>query len=95
MTDFLCRALGEENRKKGMMFPAIAFTLTQIIYLAVSILSVYSFGTSILETSNVLNNVSELDTPESYILRCFYMIIAASHIPFIFYPGKEARIVRS
>ena len=58
-----------------------------------SLLSVYSFGDAIRKTSNVLDNVSEMDTPESYILRVFYLVIAASHIPFIFYPGKEAGLV--
>ena len=53
----------------------------------------YSFGSAIRETSNVLDNVSKMDTPESYILRVFYLVIAASHIPFIFYPGKEAGLV--
>ena len=76
-----------------MVFPTVAYCTTQCIYIAVCLLAVYSFGSSLLETSNVLDSVSKLDTWESYVLRGFYLVISAAHIPFIFYPGKEAGLV--
>ena len=76
-----------------MVFPALAYSITQLIYIIVCLLAVYSFGSSLLQTSNVLDSVSAVETWESYVLRVFYMVISAAHIPFIFYPGKEAGLV--
>ena len=76
-----------------MLFPAVALTLTQIVYLLVSVLAIYAFGSVLREHSNVLDVISATDTTESFVLRIFYMVIAATHIPFIFCPGKDAGLV--
>jgi amino acid permease len=62
--------------------------LTMSIYIILSIVSIYMFGSLI--KSDVLDNVDkEKGHWESYILRVAFLVVIGCHIPFIFFSGKE------
>ena len=65
---------------------------TFIIYFAVSLVSIFMFGSSI--SADILDNVgAEGGTWESYVLRAAFVIVVACHIPFVFFAGKEAFLI--
>ena len=70
----------------------LAMTATTIIYICISILGIVSFGHLIKE--DVLKNIGEEGGKwEQYVLQIMYAFILATHIPFIFFPGKESFLI--
>lgn len=59
-----------------------------VVYTSVGILSVFAFGSAV--KGNVLDNISDMTTWESYVLRSIFLIVIAIHTPFVFFIGKEA-----
>lgn len=51
-------------------------------------ISLYSFGIHI--QGDVLENVEHVRAWESYVLRSIFLLIMATHTPFIFFIGKES-----
>ena len=71
---------------------SLAIVATFIIYFAVSLVSIFMFGSSI--SDDILDNVGdEGGTWESYVLRTAFVIVVACHIPFVFFAGKEAFLI--
>jgi hypothetical protein len=64
---------------------------TFVVYMSVSFLSIYMYGSNI--NSDVLTNVSDSDSVISYILRIIFLVIAAMHVPFVFFVGKDALLI--
>ena len=50
--------------------------------------SMYSFGIQV--KGDVLLNVEEVDEWESYLLRAIFLLVMATHTPFIYFIGKES-----
>jgi amino acid permease len=61
------------------------------IYVTLGIIAVYMFGSNI--QNSVLDNVNEMTTASSYIIRGAFLIVLACHIPYIFYSGKESMLI--
>lgn len=71
-----------------MVAVAQAMALEFMLYLVVSVLALYSFGSTI--SSNMLDNIDSQDNWESYVLRVVFLIVVAFHIPFLFHPTKDS-----
>uniref|UniRef100_A0A7S3KD13 Amino acid transporter transmembrane domain-containing protein n=1 Tax=Euplotes crassus TaxID=5936 RepID=A0A7S3KD13_EUPCR len=54
----------------------------------VMFVSLYTFGINV--HGDVLENVEEIEAWESYVLRGVFMILMATHLPFIFFVGKDS-----
>ena len=80
-----------KSNKSGMGAVAIGSALSTLIYISLGILSIYTFG-SALETS-VIKNVDEEQNVYSYIIRITFLIVLATHIPYIFFPTKESFLI--
>jgi len=63
------------------------------IYIMLSILSIYTFGSSL--QPDVLDNVNEEVNHdwESITLRIAFIIVIVCHIPYVFFSGKEAMLI--
>jgi len=64
-----------------------------VIYIGVGIVGLLAFGDDI--KGDIMINISEqLNKPLSnYVLMTMFMIIAAMHIPIVFFIGKEAILI--
>lgn len=51
-------------------------------------MSLYSFGDQI--QGDVLGNVEDVRTWESYTLRAIFLVVMATHTPFVLFIGKES-----
>lgn len=51
-------------------------------------MSLYSFGINI--HGDVLENVEEVRLWESYVLRAIFLVVLATHTPFVLFIGKES-----
>jgi len=79
-----------KTNNNALLISAAALLACFIIYLLIAIISIFMFGSSI--TSDVLDQIDEIDDWESYTIRVAFCVLLACHIPFIFYSGKECWI---
>lgn len=70
-----------------------ALLMAMGIYITLSVLSIYTFGSSL--QADVLDNVNEeVDHEwESMMLRIAFVIVIVCHIPYIFFSAKEAMLI--
>jgi hypothetical protein len=70
-----------------------ALAMAMVIYVVLSVLSIYTFGSSL--QPDVLDNVNEeIDHQwESITLRIAFIIVIVCHIPYVFFSAKEAMLI--
>ena len=82
-----------ENCQKAVN---ISILLVIFFYTFLSMVSVFLFGKQIeIYKANVINNINreyQMSSThwESFVLRALFMVVLATHSPFIFFSGKEA-----
>ena len=79
------RSRTAENSFKFAFFSSI-FVFT--MYILIGLLSLFIFGTDI--ESSFLNNISESKLIFKHLLLILYLVVSATHIPMVFFAGKEA-----
>ena len=62
-----------------------------VVYVLATLIAIYSFGGEL--QSDVLVNVSKSKGWEPYIINVLFILIAALHIPLIFFVGKESLLI--
>ena len=77
--------------KNGLISAFIALLMCSAIYLIVGIIGILCFGDNI--QSDVLQNISENKDALSLILMSLFIVIAAMHIPIVFFIGKECVLI--
>ena len=88
-----------QNELVGSFGMACASVL--VLYVILSVIGIYMFGSDIARESTILKNVEEECTLhkdescpwESIVLRFMFMIVIACHIPFLFFSGKEGTLI--
>lgn len=69
-----------------------ALLIAMMIYISLSILSIYTFGSQV--RPDVMDNVGEgRHEWESITLRVAFFIVIICHIPFVFFSSKEAFLI--
>ena len=81
-------SLENKNYRNGMKFTILGMGFCFIIYMMVMFVSLYSFGINV--HGDVLENVEDVTVWESYVLRSIFLVVMATHTPFIFFIGKES-----
>lgn len=77
----------------GLSAIILALGMSMIIYISLSILSIYTFG-SRLEADVIVNVSNELNHQwESITLRVAFAIVIICHILYLFFSGKEAMLI--
>jgi len=78
---------------EGIKSVYYALLMAMGIYITLSVLSIYTFGSSL--QADVLDNVNEeVDHEwESMVLRIAFVIVIVCHIPYIFFSAKEAMLI--
>lgn len=86
-------SLKVKTNSNGMRAITLALGLAMAIYIALSILSIYTFGS--LLKPDVINNVGEEINHEweSVTLRVAFAIVIICHIPYVFFSGKESFLI--
>lgn len=70
----------------------ISILLANLIYIPVAICGVFLFGSSIHK--DLFLNIGQMEmTAVAYLLKISFIMVIATHIPFIFFAGKEAFLV--
>ena len=83
----------EKTDKNGIKAVILALIFSMIIYISLSILSLYTFGSSL--KPDVIGNIGEEVNHEweSITLRVAFAIVIICHIPFVFFGSKETLLI--
>lgn len=67
--------------------------MAMTLYIVLSILSIYTFGSSLM--ADVMSNVSTERNHnwESITLRVAFAIVIICHVPYVFFSSKEALLI--
>ncbi len=84
-------SLTVKNEKVGLQAVSQSLVISFAIYIALSVLSIYMFGSTV--NQNVLNNVVEMKSLASFIIRISFLIVLACHIPYVYFSGKESLLI--
>ena len=84
-------SLQNKTNKTALDFVSLALIMTFFVYVSLGILSVYMFGEALKKS--VLDNVDEEADTSSYVIRIAFLIVLACHIPYAFFPVKEALLI--
>ena len=86
-------SMKSKSNVEGIKSVYYALGMAMGIYIALSVLSIYTFGSSL--QADVLDNVNEeIDHEwESILLRIAFVIVILCHIPYIFFSAKEAMLI--
>ena len=77
-----------ETTMKGI---TIGVSLSFFVYVTLGVLSIYTFGMAL--ESDVFINVDDEQNLYSLIIRISFLIVLACHIPYVFFPTKEAFLI--
>jgi amino acid permease len=82
-----------KSNVEGIKSVYYALLMAMGIYITLSVLSIYTFGSSL--QADVLDNVNEEVEHEweSMVLRIAFVIVIVCHIPYIFFSAKEAMLI--
>lgn len=61
-----------------------------MIYVAVGIIGIYTFGYKL--QGDIVETYNEMKTWETIVLRFVLLVLFLTHTPFIFFIGKEAML---
>lgn len=81
----------EKTDEKAMKFSGISLLICFVVYSTVSLTALYSYGSTL--HTNILINAVEEDDFISFILRLIFIVIAAMHIPVMFFVGRNGAFV--
>ena len=89
----ILQSMKSRARSEGLFSIVVALVLSMVIYISLSILSIYTFGSRL--DADVINNVSnEINHKwESTTLRVAFAIVIVCHILYLFFSGKEAMLI--
>lgn len=83
----------DKSNDKGIQAIVLAIGMAMIIYISLSILSIYTFGSK-LEADVIVNVSNEINHQwESITLRVAFAIVIICHILYLFFSGKEAMLM--
>jgi len=68
-----------------------SLSITFFIYVSLGILAIYMFGSQL--SDSILDNLDEMTSATSYIIRVMFLIVLTCHIPYVFYSGKESLLI--
>lgn len=76
-----------------MKATVVSISICIVIYVTVGIVGLLAYGSNI--AGDIMQNISEdkNKTVSNFILMGMFMIIAAMHIPIVFYIGKESLLI--
>ena len=82
----------DKSNKSGLKAITLAIIISMAIYISLSILGIYTFGSTIKH--DLLDNVGENGYSwEAIIISVTFLFVILFHIPFIFFAGKEAFLI--
>jgi len=94
-------ALKEKTNENGLKVFGIATIIAIFVFSGVSLLGLMIFGKHVVDNGgNLISNINiEVQLQpgnnhwEAYVMRILYFIIVITHVPPIFFPGKEAILI--
>jgi len=94
-------ALKVKTNENGLKVFGIATVIAIVVFSGVSLIGLMIFGKQIVQNGgNLISNINlevSLNTGnnhwEAYVMRILYFIIVITHVPPIFFPGKEAILI--
>jgi len=95
-------ALRDKTNENGLKVFGIATCLAIFTFSGVSMLGIMIFGKNVtLNAGNLISNINEEVRHnesgkghwEAFLLRALYFVIIVTHVPPIFFPGKEAVLI--
>ena len=84
-------SLKTKTNNNGIKAVILALGISMAIYVALSVLSIYTFGSTL--KPDIIDNVGEKTTWESIYLRIAFVIVIICHIPYVFFAGKGSFLV--
>lgn len=86
------RSLKKPSKENALLSVFNALLLAMIIYIILSVLSLYTFGSQV--RPDIMDNVGDgKHVWESVTLRVAFFIVIICHIPFVFFSSKEALLI--
>ena len=83
----------DKSNSNGIQAIVLALGMAMIIYISLSVLSIYTFGSS-LQADVIINVSNEINHKwESITLRVAFAIVIICHILYLFFSGKEAMLI--
>ena len=86
------KSLEKQNDKNAWRITKLSFILSTIIYLIVAFLSLELYGDGI-KSDLLLNITKNENTKFKYLASALFLVIAALHLPLIFFIGKESLLM--
>ena len=86
----LFSSLRSKTTENAMKFTFFSSIFVLIAYLLIGILSLFIFGSNVEDS--FLNNISDSKLVFKHLLLMLYLVVSATHIPMVFFAGKEAML---
>ncbi len=87
------QSMKSKKNEDSIKAVTMALGYSMVIYIALSVLTIYTFG-SILKPDIIDNVGDEINHDwESALLRIAFAIVIVCHIPYVFFAGKESFLI--